>query len=223
MLEGEDNNLYWKSLTDKENLIKLHIGCGLCLKEDYINIDSETKDEILKRYQGSDNIIFKNYQEQNIEIFNYDIFNLPFIDNSVDEILCSAFLEHLDFIEERKFFYEVKRILKKGGLFKFSVPDFEWIVKKWIGAKENWKDFWYTDKGEYWFGHGDRNMNSRWGYLTAAIFGNQGSRGQYHKNAFTRKKIEKILDHLDFEIIDFNTTYYRGKFEKTLNYSSKKL
>ena len=120
-------------------MIKLHIGCGLDFKEDYINIDIESKESLLDRYEGTENVVFKNFQEKGIEIYNHDIFDLPYGNHTVDEVLCNAFLEHLDFVEERNFFFEIKRILKSGGLFKFSVPDFEWVVKEWIKANDDWR------------------------------------------------------------------------------------
>ena len=203
-------------------MIKLHIGCGLDFKEEYINIDIESKESLLARYEGSDNVAFKNFQEKGIEIHNYDIFDLPYKDNTIDEVLCNAFLEHLDFVEERKFFFEVKRILKPEGIFNFSVPDFEWLLKKWIEANDEWKDFYYTDQGEHWFGQKNRNMDTRWGYSIAAIFGNQNGPGQYHKNAYTKQKIEMILKKINFKIVEMNENYYRGQFEKILEYSTKK-
>ena len=57
-------------------MTKLHIGCGLDFKEDYINIDIESKESLLARYEGSNNVTFKSFQEKGIEIYNYNI--LPF-------------------------------------------------------------------------------------------------------------------------------------------------
>ena len=47
---------------------RLHIGCGLDFKEDYINIDIESKESLLARYEGSNNVTFKSFQEKGIEI-----------------------------------------------------------------------------------------------------------------------------------------------------------
>ena len=54
-----------------------------------------------------------------------DIFDLPYDDGSVDEVIADGFVEHLSFLEESKFFYEMKRVLKPGGILNFSVPNFE--------------------------------------------------------------------------------------------------
>ena len=45
-------------------------------------------------------------------------------------------------MEEKKAFYEVKRVLKSGGIFNLSVPDLEHIIKSWLEAEDDWKD-WY--------------------------------------------------------------------------------
>lgn len=203
-------------------MIKLHIGCGLDLKEDYVNIDMDSKEDILKRYQGSNNPAFKMYKEKGIQIHNYNVFDLPYEDGTVDEIECNSFLEHLSFVEERDFFLEVKRVLKPGGVLKFSVPDFEWIVRKWIEAKDDWRDFYYTDRGEYYFGQGNRNMDTRWGYLTTAIFGNQGAPGQYHKNAYTRDKIKAAMEKIGFELVEVGESYFRGLYERDLDCVARK-
>jgi predicted SAM-dependent methyltransferase len=170
--------------------IKLNIGCGGDLKPDYINIDMHEKQFISERYGTELN--------KTIPIYNYNIFDLPYESNSVDEILCFAMLEHLSFENEGKFLKEVKRILKKDGIFIFTVPDIEKTFRQWLEAKDEFKDFYRTGTDEHWFGQGDRNINTRWGYLTAVIFGNQNGEGQFHRNAYTVSKIQQILHILDF-------------------------
>ena len=44
---------------------------------------------------------------QGSTVYNWDIFNLPLENASVDEVLCDAMIEHLSFSDEPKFFYEV--------------------------------------------------------------------------------------------------------------------
>ena len=45
-------------------MIKLHIGCGLDFKEEYVNIDIESKESLLARYEGSENVAFKSFKEK---------------------------------------------------------------------------------------------------------------------------------------------------------------
>ena len=173
-------------------MIKLNIGCGADLRQNYINIDIQPKDELFSRY---------GYEtpSETPQVFNYDIFNLPFLDEQVDEVMCHGFLEHLSFEEEGRFLNEVKRVLKVGGLLHFTVPDFDSLIKQWQAANDYFKDFYVVGKHEHWFGQGDRNINNKWGYLVASFFGNQNGPGQFHKNCYTYEKIGRLMEILDFD------------------------
>lgn len=165
--------------------MKLHIGCGSDLKQGYVNIDVHSKEDISHRY--------KRELPPDIPIFNYDIFHLPFDNCSVDEVICLGMLEHLSFVDEGRFFREMQRVLKPGGTFHFSVPDFEVACKQFLEAKDDFKGFYKVGVEEDWFGQGNRDMSQRWGYLTAVFFGNQNGQGQFHRNAYTVGKIRSIL------------------------------
>ena len=125
-------------------------------------------------------------------------------------------LEHLSFLEEKKFFIEMQRVLKIGGQLIFSVPDFEDTVKKWLAAEDNWKDFYRNDpeaiSQQHWFGQYSYATNNRWGYLTASIFGPQNSEGQFHKNCYTHQKIKAMLSKLSFRIDDL--TFFKWKDDR---------
>jgi predicted SAM-dependent methyltransferase len=148
---------------------------------------------------------------EDIIVYQSDIFNLPFSDNSVSEVRADSLLEHLSFTEEPEFFYEIGRVLKVGGIFVFSVPDFEKIIQMWLNAKDEWNDFFSTTPEDiakqHWFGQYSYSTESRWGYLTASIWGAQNAPGQVHKNCYTIPKIRAILKRLNFkelEISSFN-------------------
>jgi len=172
-------------------VLKLNIGAGSDLRKDYVNIDLHSRSEIETRY----GIILPD----DIEIKKCDIFNLPYTDETVDQVLCLGFLEHLSFEDEGRFFREVQRVLKKGaGVFHFTVPDFDSLARQWIDAEDSFKDFYVTGVDEHWFGNGNRTLKNKWGYLTASIFGNQNGSGQFHKNAYTEKKVRAIMEKLNF-------------------------
>jgi predicted SAM-dependent methyltransferase len=193
---------------------KLNLGCASRLLEDYINIDMDSIEEIKKRYP---NITIDEKQE----FLQADILDLPFGNNSVDEVRADAFLEHLSFKEESIIFAEIYRVLKPGGLFRFSVPDFEDAIKKWLAAEDNWKDF-YRDDDEaisncHWFGQYSYSTDSRWGYLMACIFGPQNSKGQFHKNAYTEHKIVAICNKMGFEKPKISKTLWKGERDLMIN------
>ena len=171
-------------------MIKLNIGCGGNPLKNYINIDQDNLEQIKKRYPQ------KNFDDDLI-VKNYDIFQLPFEDSSVDEIRSDSLIEHLTFIEEKIFFNEIKRVIKIGGKLEISTPDFEMAVKQWLAADDDWKDFFRNDdeaiKQNHWFGNYTDKPNNRWGYLLATIFGSQNGKGQFHKNCYTEKKTHCYL------------------------------
>ena len=178
------------------NKIRLNLGCASVLLADYINIDMDDLETIKSRYP---NIVI----DDNYKFIQSDIFNLPFESGTVDEIRCDSLIEHLSFKEEKKFFYYVTKLLRKGGILNLSTPDFEATVKNWLSAEDNWKDFFRDDEKainqNHWFGTYTYNVNNRWGYITASIFGSQNSVGQFHKNCYTEKKLKSIYLRLGFE------------------------
>ncbi len=192
---------------DNATEIKLNLGCGGRPLAGFINIDMDSLEKLKFRYP------LENLPED-IEIYNYDIFNLPFQDLSVAEIRADSIIEHLSFIEEPKFFYEVARVLRPGALFQFSTPDFEETVRLWLAAKDDWKDFYRNDAeaiaSQHWFGQYSCSMDNRWGYLMASIFGNQNGPGQFHKTCYTVGKIRAILKRLEFEELEISHFLWKG-------------
>jgi len=198
---------------------RLNLGCASRPIEGYINIDLDDKESMKSRYPNIE-------IPDDLEIFQYDIFNLPFEDASVDEVLSESMLEHLSFLEEKKFFLEMQRVLSKDGLLIFSVPDFEDTINKWIEAKDDWRDFYRNDdeaiKSQHWFGTYEYSFENRWGYLMASIFGPQNSEGQFHKNAYTEGKIRSMMEHLDFEIIELSRFLWKEDRDLMLKVIAKK-
>lgn len=177
--------------------IKLNLGCASRPLPGYVNIDIDTLEQMKARYPSLT-------IPDDLKIYQYDIFNLPYADGTVAEARCDSLLEHLSFLEEKKFFFEMKRVLKTGGLLAFSVPDFEDLVRKWLAAEDDWRDFYRNDPEAiarlHWFGQYSYSTRSRWGYLTASLYGPQNSEGQFHKNCYTEKKIRAMLHFLGFRI-----------------------
>jgi len=116
------NYLNWRWL--KKSMLKsqsylsgkcIDIGAGVAPYEkyiipfvdEYIIVDNETTHKSM----------FKNSKTK---FLNANIKNLPFEDNSIDTIILTQVLEHVD--EPYKALDEIKRVLKKGGMLIFSVP-----------------------------------------------------------------------------------------------------
>jgi predicted SAM-dependent methyltransferase len=204
-------------MSNKE--IKINIGCGGRPLAGYINVDSDDLATLKTRYPEQSFPV-------DIEIYDYNIFALPFEDNTVDEIRADSLIEHLSFEEEPKFFYEVKRVLKPGGLCCFSTTNFEKIAEIWLAAKDEWKDFFRNDdeaiKQQHWFGQNSYSTDNRWGYLSAMIFGSQNGQGQFHKNCYTISKIQAILDKLDFETVKISEFLWKNDRDPMIKVVAKK-
>ena len=70
---------------------------------------------------------------------------LNFEEGAYNAVIMCEVLEHLNFKQEPKFLYEVKRVLQKGGIFKFRVPDFEEVCSIWLNSKDDWQGFFSDD------------------------------------------------------------------------------
>lgn len=200
--------------------IKLNLGCASRLLEGYVNIDQDTLEDIKERYP---HLEFSDDDK----IYQYDIFNLPYEDGTVSEIIADGFLEHLSFLEEKDFFLEMKRVLKKGGTLNVSVPNFEKVVKRWLEADDDWQDFYRLDDeaiaSKHWFGTYTYEQTNRWGYLTAMLFGSQHGEGQYHQNAYTIPKIKAILKHIGLEEVLISEFDWKGDRDPMIRFIAKKL
>jgi predicted SAM-dependent methyltransferase len=169
--------------------MRINLGCGQSPIENYINVDMDTLEDLRRRYPN------KTFSDD-LVIEQWDIFNLPVEDCSVDEIRADCLFEHLSFKEEKCIFEEVKRALKIGGYLQLNVPDFESAIKKWIDAEDN---------------------------LTACIFGSQNGDGQYHKNCYTLGKLQSIFKTLNFEVKDHWVYPWPRGGDDIIHISAKKL
>ena len=89
--------------------VKLHLGCGERAIPGFIHIDVNDLPHIDYRRSIDDLSIFDN--------------------GTVDLIYSSHTLEYFDRLEVMRVLKEWYRVLKKGGILRIAVPDFEAIVK----------------------------------------------------------------------------------------------
>lgn len=199
--------------------IRLNLGCASRPLKGYMNVDQDNIKIIKKRYPNLKNI-------KNLKIYNYNIFKLPFKNSSVDEIRADGLIEHLSFKEEKKFFYEITRVIRRNGVLRLSTPDFEKCVNQWIKAEDNWIDFHRDDieaiKQSYWFGTYTYKPKNRWGYLAATFYGSQHGKGQYHKNCYTKKKLRSICNKLNFKVIEIKNFRWKKNRDHMINLIAKK-
>tara|TARA_B110000008_G_scaffold259222_1_gene278837 strand:+ start:871 stop:1491 length:621 start_codon:yes stop_codon:yes gene_type:complete len=199
-------------VTDKMP-IRLNLGCGGRPLHDFVNVDMDTLQEMRKRYPNQD-------FGDDLNIQQYDLFNLPYEDQTVDEIRADGLIEHLPFIDEPRFFYEVIRILKPGGRLEISTVDFEKTVKQWLEAEDDWKDFYRNDeksiRDQHWFGTYTYEPKNRWGYLAATFYGSQNGSGQFHTNCYTDKKLMAICKSLNLSVESIEEFQWKGNRDHML-------
>jgi len=88
--------------------LKLDLGCGRNKREGYVGVDADSG-------VGADIVA--------------SALDLPFEDESVDEVHSSHLVEHFDPSDAQKFFDEVFRVLKKGKTAYIKV-DRDWTSKR---------------------------------------------------------------------------------------------
>jgi predicted SAM-dependent methyltransferase len=102
--------------------VKIDIGCGKNKIDGFVGVDINA--------------------ENNPDIVA-SAFNLPFKDNSVDEVYSAHLVEHFDPQEAQKFFDEVYRVLRKGCKAEIKV-DKDWsksrLMKKDPTHKHRYKE-----------------------------------------------------------------------------------
>jgi predicted SAM-dependent methyltransferase len=200
--------------------IRLNLGCGGRPLRGYVNVDQDSLAALKKRYPGQ-------AFPKGVQVRQYDIFGLPLPDGSVHEVRADSLVEHLSFKEEPRFFHEVRRVLRPGGVFRFATPDFEATVRQWLKAKDDWREFFRDDeqaiRSRHWFGVGSYSLDHRWGYLTASIFGSQHGEGQFHKNAYTEKKIRAMLRLLGFGKVRVKRFRWKGDRETMLEVTAVRI
>ena len=201
-------------------MIKLNIGCGGRPLHGYINVDMDNLEALRIRYPS------QNFDED-LRVEQYDIFNLPFEDGAVDEVRAEGLIEHLPFIDEPRFFYEVARVLKTNGVLYVSTVDFELSVKQWLDAEDNWQDFYKDDResimNNHWFGTYTYSPNNRWGYLTATLFGSQNGSGQFHTNCYSEAKLRAICSRLNLRVESIKRFQWKGDRDHMLGLRAVKL
>ena len=95
--------------------VKLHIGCGKRCLNGYFHIDICDFKHIDYKHDGRTLPMFKN--------------------NSVDLIYSSHMLEYFDRFEVVDVLREWFRVLKKGGILRVAVPNFESLVRVYLQTK----------------------------------------------------------------------------------------
>ena len=158
---------------EPKNGIKLHLGCGRRYIPGFIHID-------LADYPHID--------------YKTDISDLPmFGDESVDLLYCCHALEYFDRQEaQEKVLPEWYRVLKRSGMLRLAVPDFEALVKVY----QEYRDL---------------------GLVLGPLYGRmvietpQERKTIYHKTVYDFRSLKDILEETGF------TNIHRYDWRKTVH------
>ena len=135
--------------------VLVHIGCGKINSPEFINIDAQPF--------------------PHIHIVTDDITSLPDLESeTVDLVYMCHIVEHFKKPEIEKVFKEMKRVLKKGGIFRISVPDFDKLIEVYHVA--------------------DRNIEQ----ITKQLMGGQDHQYNIHYSVFNHEYLESLLKDAGF-------------------------
>jgi predicted SAM-dependent methyltransferase len=134
-----------------KDYVKINLGCGLAVVDGWVNIDGSFNAlfanapkmflKLAYRLTGA-KYIYSEKEYLNIMskkwFFHYDLnYGVPFANEKVDFIFTSHFIEHLYKKDAFKFLTECKRVLKKGGILRVSVPDLEIAYSMYLNGNKD--------------------------------------------------------------------------------------
>jgi SAM-dependent methyltransferase len=200
-------------------MVILNLGCGTspCVHADVINIDWS----IYLRLRGNrllSRLAQRMLKGERLEKFralpaNIRVHNLakgiPFPDASVDAVVHSHVLEHLDRDLVPAFFAEIQRVLKPSGVHRIAVPDFEKRCRAYLthlsvcaGAAEAVRHDEYVagileqSVRKEAFGSARQSPLRRW--LENRILGDARRRGETHQWMYDRVNLAVLLEQAGF-------------------------
>lgn len=108
--------------TQKNGLLNLNIGCGLDIRDNFINIDLNLDKNIDKNLLKKDNFL----------IYDLRSGKLPFANSSCKYVYSSHFFEHLDYTAGIALMEDVFRVLTTDGTFRIVLPDIKSSMNAYI-------------------------------------------------------------------------------------------
>jgi len=154
---------------NSDGKVLVHIGCGSKNSPEFINVDARPF--------------------PHVHIITDDITALPdFHDATVDLVYMCHILEHIKQDSLKKVLLEMKRILKKGGILRLSVPDFDRIIEIYNGT--------------------GNDINA----IRHPLMGGQNHEYSIHYSVFNYQYLSELLREVGFQKIvrwnPYNCQYY---------------
>lgn len=105
--------------------------------------------------------------------------DLPYGDNTINDIYCSHMMEHLQGEELKWTLKEFSRVIKPLGILEIITPDLMKAIKYWLNS----------------------NYTNRWGHAMDRIFGHQRKDGDVHYTGFTSERWQRLLPQYGFKVL----------------------
>ena len=146
----------------------------------------------------------------------WDLTQVPyeFAGEQVDEIISIEFLEHISWRDTEKVLREWCRILKLGGKLRIQVPDCGKMMDMYVNDEvcdcvphkvNRMEDF--KAKSTCWTCGGKAKVNPRrWLF---AFTGAQKHPWDFHRNIFTKERLEELLKKVGFRRVSFEDDIYK--------------
>lgn len=152
----------------------LNLGCGMRILDGFTNVD---------KY-----VIYHR-------IVNYDVYQLPYENDSIDLIFSAQSLEHLPIRHAKMALIDWYRVLDYGGKLVLMVPNLKTIMLRLLDdeslAEQEYNWYLYT-----LFGY-QINTNNRDDRLDYPL-----DMGQFHTCGFTENRLKRELVGLGFKITE---------------------
>lgn len=168
----------FNSLLKKNQIIKVHIGCGPRVLKGWINIDIAYQPYNNLKY-FTDEHYSREMRGNKDEFVPIDIseYGLPLPDNSVDVIFHEDFLEHIPQRDQIVFLSESLRVLKPGGVHRVNTPNL-------IASMRDHSDFSKGMRGVY-FSEWDKHKHIN--VLTPSLLQEMASMVGYGEILFNKR------------------------------------
>jgi SAM-dependent methyltransferase len=152
--------------------LKLHVGCGPCLLEGWINLDVHPA-----------------------PLATNVLWGLPFAEGSVRLVFLSHLLEHLFYPNDvMPFLGEIFRVLEPGGVVRIIVPD----IAQYIEAYQNDDAEFFAERRQHW-GAGDGRTTRLENFLAYAGAGPDPAwLFQAHKFGYDFETLSRALERAGF-------------------------
>lgn len=176
--------------------MKLNVGSSSCHLNDWINLEFD--ENYWRKCTFSGEKISSKATRNMPDVFG-DGRRLNYPDNHFDELRSSHVLEHIPQQECLKTLREWHRVLEPGGIIRVIVPDFGFVIDKWLNKEENkeWWDVYLNDKGLYMESERGKPFDNIDDCMMH-IFYLSG----HHVNAFTHDRLKYLLEEVGFTDIE---------------------